>query len=98
MNSPGDITPDEVQILFERLNKEAEASGYDLNPDGDFTKELLRGIVVNLKRYGYGSCPCRLSKATSGRTSTLSAPVITGTLICSELGTAIAHSMCRKRS
>ena len=26
MNSPGDITPDEVQSLFERLKKEAEAS------------------------------------------------------------------------
>ena len=62
MNSPGDITPDEVQILFERLKKEAEASGYHLNPDSDFTRELLRGLMVNQKRYGYGSCPCRLSE------------------------------------
>ena len=62
MNSPGDITPDEVQSLFERLKKEAEASGYHLNPDSDFTRELLRGLMVNQKRYGYGSCPCRLSE------------------------------------
>jgi ferredoxin-thioredoxin reductase catalytic subunit len=62
MNSPGDITPDEVQSLFERLKKEAEASGYHLNPDIDFTRELLRGLMVNQKRYGYGSCPCRLSE------------------------------------
>jgi ferredoxin-thioredoxin reductase catalytic subunit len=62
MNSPGDITPDEVQSLFERLKKEAEASGYYLNPDGDFTKELIRGLIFNQKRYGYGSCPCRLSE------------------------------------
>jgi ferredoxin-thioredoxin reductase catalytic chain len=62
MNSPGDITPDEVQSLFERLEKEAEASGYHLNPDSDFTRELLRGLMVNQKRYGYGSCPCRLSE------------------------------------
>jgi ferredoxin-thioredoxin reductase catalytic chain len=62
MNSPGDITPDEVQSLFERLKKEAEASGYHLNPDSDFTRELLRGLIVNQKRYGYGSCPCRLSE------------------------------------
>jgi ferredoxin-thioredoxin reductase catalytic subunit len=62
LNNPGDITPDEVQSLFERLKKEAEASGYYLNPDGDFTKELLRGLIVNQKRYGYGSCPCRLSE------------------------------------
>jgi len=62
MNSPGDITPDEVQSLFERLEKEAEASGYHLNPDSDFTRELIRGLIVNQKRYGYGSCPCRLSE------------------------------------
>jgi ferredoxin-thioredoxin reductase catalytic subunit len=62
MNSPGDITSDEVQSLFERLKKEAEASGYYLNPDGDFTKELIRGLIFNQKRYGYGSCPCRLSE------------------------------------
>ena len=29
---------------------------------GTFTKELLRGLIVNQKRYGYGSCPCRLSE------------------------------------
>jgi ferredoxin-thioredoxin reductase catalytic subunit len=62
MNSPTDVTSDEILSLFDRLKKEAEASGYHLNPDETFTGELLKGLIVNQKRYGYGSCPCRLSE------------------------------------
>jgi ferredoxin-thioredoxin reductase catalytic subunit len=59
-----DITQAEIDALYERLYKEAEASGYHLNPDVDFTKQLIKGMLVNEKRYGYWSCPCRLA---SGR-------------------------------
>jgi ferredoxin-thioredoxin reductase catalytic subunit len=62
MNNIVDREPDEVQDMLVRLTKEAEVSGYNLNPDETFTKELLRGLIVNQKRYGYGSCPCRLSE------------------------------------
>ncbi len=51
----------EVDRLYQRLNREAEAGGYHLNPDVEFTKELVRGILVNEKRYGYWACPCRLA-------------------------------------
>ena len=51
----------EVDTLFERLHKEAEASGYHLNPNIEFTKELVQGLLVNEKRYGYWACPCRLA-------------------------------------
>jgi len=43
------------------LKREAEASGYHLNPDVAFTKELVKGLLVNEKRYGYWACPCRLA-------------------------------------
>jgi ferredoxin-thioredoxin reductase catalytic subunit len=62
MNNSVDVTPEEVQVWFDQLKTEAEASGYHLNPDETFTKELTRGLIINLKRYGYGSCPCRLSE------------------------------------
>ncbi len=55
------VTPDEVDKLYERLNKEAEAGGYHLNPDVAFTKELVKGLLINQKRYGYQACPCRLA-------------------------------------
>jgi ferredoxin-thioredoxin reductase catalytic chain len=54
------VTDEEVNQLYERLRKEAEAFGYHLNPDAEFTKELVKGILINEKRYGYWNCPCRL--------------------------------------
>ncbi|MCL5037476.1 MAG: ferredoxin:glutaredoxin reductase [Chloroflexi bacterium] len=56
-----EISEEEIQQLYEKLNREAEESGYHLNPDTDQTKFLIRGILINQKRYGYWNCPCRLS-------------------------------------
>jgi ferredoxin-thioredoxin reductase catalytic subunit len=58
-----ELSPDLVEIdrLYEKLKKEAEANGYHLNPDVDFTKDLVKGILTNEKRYGYWNCPCRLA-------------------------------------
>jgi len=61
MNQEISITPDEVDKSYERLKAEAEAGGYHLNPEVSFTKELVRGLLVNQRRYGYPACPCRLS-------------------------------------
>jgi ferredoxin-thioredoxin reductase catalytic subunit len=58
------ISLEEVEHLFKRLDREAEAGGYHLNPDTAFTKELVWGLLVNEKRYSYRACPCRLA---SGR-------------------------------
>lgn len=55
------VTTDEVDGLYKRLNREAEASGYHLNPDAEFTRELVKGLLTNEKRYGYRACPCRLA-------------------------------------
>jgi ferredoxin-thioredoxin reductase catalytic subunit len=55
------VSADDINKLYQELNREAEASGYHLNPDVDFTKDLARGILINQKRYGYWSCPCRLA-------------------------------------
>jgi ferredoxin-thioredoxin reductase catalytic subunit len=49
-----------VQATYERLKREAEAGGYRLNPDVEFTKELIRGLLTNEGRLGYWACPCRL--------------------------------------
>lgn len=52
---------EEVDTICEQLDREAEEMGYHLNPDLDFTRDLVRGLLVNEKRYGYHSCPCRLA-------------------------------------
>jgi ferredoxin-thioredoxin reductase catalytic subunit len=59
--TPEDISQGEVNALYERLDREAEAAGYHLNPDVEFAKDLVRGLLVNEKRYGYWACPCRLA-------------------------------------
>ncbi|MBP2645749.1 MAG: ferredoxin:glutaredoxin reductase [Firmicutes bacterium] len=53
---------DKVDKLYDRLKKEAESSGYHLNPDVEFTKMLLDGLVKNEERYSYLACPCRLAE------------------------------------
>jgi ferredoxin-thioredoxin reductase catalytic subunit len=55
------VGPEQVDRLYDRLNREAKEAGYHLNPDVEFTKELVRGLLVNEKRYGYWACPCRLA-------------------------------------
>jgi ferredoxin-thioredoxin reductase catalytic subunit len=55
------VSEEAVSKLFERLKKDAEAYGYHLNPEVGFTKELVKGLLINEKRYGYWNCPCRLS-------------------------------------
>ncbi len=61
MNDAIVVNAEEIDRLYEKLKREAEAGGYRLNPDVDFTKALVRGIIVNERRYGYWACPCRLA-------------------------------------
>jgi ferredoxin-thioredoxin reductase catalytic subunit len=55
------ISKDEIERLYNKLKREAESAGYNLNPDEKFTKDLIEGLIVNEKRYGYWACPCRLA-------------------------------------
>jgi ferredoxin-thioredoxin reductase catalytic chain len=52
-------TQEQVDKLYRRLKSEAEAGGYHLHPDINFTKDLVKGLLVNEARYGYWNCPCR---------------------------------------
>jgi len=55
------VTDAELDALCEKLDRDARASGYFLNPDKGFTRDLAHGLLVNTKRYGYACCPCRLA-------------------------------------
>jgi ferredoxin-thioredoxin reductase catalytic subunit len=55
------VAENEISSVYNRLKKDAEAYGYHLNPDEEMTRELVKGILVNEKRYGYWNCPCRLA-------------------------------------
>ena len=53
--------PEKISSFYNTLKKDAESGGYHLNPDLQFTCELIDGLLVNQDRYGYPSCPCRLA-------------------------------------
>jgi len=55
------ITPEEVDKYYQKIKGDAKKAGYNLNPDEEFTKELLASILLNERRYGHGACPCRLA-------------------------------------
>jgi ferredoxin-thioredoxin reductase catalytic subunit len=67
MNSEIVVTQEEVDRLYLVLNSEAESDGYHLNTDIAFTKDLVKGLLVNEKRYGYRACPCRLAAGEKAR-------------------------------
>ncbi len=54
--------PARIEDLRRRLDRDAEASGYHLNPDPEFARGLAEGLLVNEQRYGYRACPCRLAR------------------------------------
>ena len=60
MNFTG-INEHDVDRVHDLLKKEAVEGGYRFNPDTEFTKNLVRGLLRNEQRYGYRACPCRLA-------------------------------------
>jgi ferredoxin-thioredoxin reductase catalytic subunit len=56
-----EISQKEIDDLYEKIKKDGQSYGYLLNPDAQFCKDLVRGLIINEGRYGYQSCPCRLS-------------------------------------
>lgn len=57
-----EVVKEKVDDLYQKLDREAEEGGYHLNPDVEFTKDLVKGLIINEKRYGYNACPCRLAE------------------------------------
>ncbi len=57
----------EVDRLYQKLEREAEQGGYHLNPNREFTRGLVEGLLKNEERYGYWACPCRLADGIKER-------------------------------
>jgi ferredoxin-thioredoxin reductase catalytic subunit len=60
MNTAG-IGEEDIDRAYETLKEDATEGGYRLNPDTEFVKNLVRGLLKNEQRYGYRTCPCRLA-------------------------------------
>lgn len=57
-----EISDQEVLEYRKEIEEICRRGHYYLNPDDGFTNSLIRGLLVNRKRYGYECCPCRLAK------------------------------------
>jgi len=59
--NPPPLSEADVGRVYLTMKKEAEDGGYRFNPDVEFTRNLIRGLLKNEQRYGYRACPCRLA-------------------------------------
>ncbi len=67
MSTDAGLPRDKVEALRVELERDAEAHGYHLNPDVEFTTALAEGLLVNELRFGYRSCPCRLASGEAAQ-------------------------------
>lgn len=81
-----EVSAESVHKIYERLDKFAESNGYHLNPDVDFTKELIKSLLINQKRYGYWACPCRLASGDRKKDSDIICPCLYRDLDIEEYG------------
>jgi ferredoxin-thioredoxin reductase catalytic chain len=68
------VSDQEVQEYRRELEKALAGRGYYLNPDDSYTNALIHGILLNIKRYGYGCCPCRLASKDKSKDIDLICP------------------------
>lgn len=66
----------ETARLFETLKKIQEPKGYYFNKDKAKVFELLEGLIENRNRYGYMSCPCRLSSGEREKDKDIICPCV----------------------
>lgn len=68
------VNQSEIDALYQQLNEDAESGGYHLNPDTEFTRELVMGLLINSKRYGYPACPCRIASGIQNEDNDIICP------------------------
>jgi len=66
----------ELEKLYEMLKKVNEPKGYLFNKDQEKTIELLEGLLLNKRRYGYMCCPCRLASNDRERDRDIICPCV----------------------
>ena len=66
----------DAENLYEILGKVQEPKGYFFNRDKQRVIELLESLIVNKKRYGYMSCPCRLASGDGKKDQDILCPCV----------------------
>ncbi|MHA2039936.1 MAG: ferredoxin-thioredoxin reductase catalytic domain-containing protein [Promethearchaeota archaeon] len=72
--------------LYDTLRKLQEPKSYYFNKDHVLVFDLLNSLLINKDRYGYMSCPCRLSSGDRGKDGDIICPCVYRTLDVEEYG------------
>jgi len=71
-----EISEEKINTLYKRIDNFAKLDGHYLNPDVEFTKELIKSLLINQKRYGYWACPCRLASGIREKDADIICPCV----------------------
>jgi len=66
----------EAEKLYETLKSIQEPKGYFFNGDREQVIDLLEALLLNRKRYGYMSCPCRLASGNREKDRDIFCPCV----------------------
>ena len=66
----------EAEKLYETLKSIQEPKGYFFNEDRERVMDLLEALLLNRKRYGYMSCPCRLASGDQEKDRDILCPCV----------------------
>ncbi|MDD4072332.1 MAG: ferredoxin-thioredoxin reductase catalytic domain-containing protein [Desulfobacterales bacterium] len=66
----------DAETLYGILKSAQEPKGYVFNHDRQRVFELLEGLLVNKRRYGYMSCPCRLASENRAQDQDIICPCV----------------------
>ncbi len=56
-----EVSSNRIDEYYQKLKKLSARKGFYFNRDHDMVRELLKSLLINMDRYGYASCPCRLA-------------------------------------
>jgi len=67
---------EEAEKLYKQLETIAKYKKCYLNPDKEFVLGIAQGLLVNQKKYGYMSCPCRLASGVGKKDLDIICPCV----------------------
>ena len=80
-----------VEDLYAQLAKTQEPKGYYFNTDLFLVFDLLESLQVNMKRYGYMSCPCRLASGNRKKDQDIICPCVYRTEDVAQFGSCYCN-------
>ncbi|RJP87296.1 MAG: ferredoxin:thioredoxin reductase [Desulfobacteraceae bacterium] len=81
----------DVEKLYAQLAKTQEPKGYYFNTDQLLVFDLLESLQINMKRYGYMACPCRLASGDRKKDQDIICPCVYRTEDVAEFGSCYCN-------